>query len=331
MLRAMEEIRIGPDDAGQRLDRFLRKYLKGAKLPTIYKMIRTRQVVVNGKKSRPEKRIHEGDLLVLYPADRRMTDLRGSSRRGSKGDAPPLEVIYEDDDVLAVAKPPFLLVHKGRKEDEATLLDSIQEYLGPGEAKTFRPNLAHRIDRLTSGVVLVGKTAAGLRGLTRALRRKKVDKAYLVLAKGEVESDAGEIDAPLLRMDLFDSNRLRVEVAREGKPARTLYRVLARHAGLTLLEARPQTGRTHQIRVHLAHLGHPLAGDPVYGDAGLNEALRGRHGLWRQWLHAFSVRLNHPATGRGLFIRAPLPDDLLKVLDGEGFPRDALPDGSFRS
>jgi 23S rRNA pseudouridine955/2504/2580 synthase len=158
-----------------------------------------------------------------------------------------------------------------------------------------------------------------------------VDKAYLVLVKGEVESMAGEIDAPLLRMDLYESDRLRVEVAREGKPARTIYRVLARHAGLTLLEAHPHTGRTHQIRVHFAHLGHPLAGDPVYGDQALNEALRGRHGLWRQWLHACSVRLNHPATGMVLTVTAPLPDDLVKVLDGEGFPHDVLPEGALET
>jgi len=327
----MEEIRINPDDAGQRLDRFLRKYLRGAKLPTIYKMIRTRQVVVNGKKSRPEVRLAEGDLLVLYPADRRMKDLRGRPPRGPREGAPPLDVIFEDDHILAVNKPPFLLVHKGRDEKEATLLDAVQAHLGPSESKTFRPNLAHRIDRLTSGVVLVGKSAEGLRGLTRALRRKKMTKSYLTLVRGTVSPAAGEIDAPLLRRGLFESDRLRVDVDRAGKPACTLYRVIAKEAGLSLVEAQPRTGRTHQIRVHFQHFGCPVAGDPIYGDDALNDRLRGGYGLWRQWLHAFSVRLNHPVTGRTVVVTAPLPDDLAKVLDGEGFARDDLPEGAVKA
>ncbi|MEN8150588.1 MAG: RluA family pseudouridine synthase [Planctomycetota bacterium] len=324
----MEEIRIRPDDAGQRLDRFLRKYLRGAKLPTIYKMIRTRQVVVNGKRARPERRLDDGDLVVLYPADRRMKDLRGRPPRAAKAGAPELDVLYEDDDVLAVNKPPFLLVHKGRDEDEATLLDAVWSYLGPSESKTFRPNLAHRIDRLTSGIVLVGKSAAGLRGLTRALRRKKMTKAYLTLVVGEVSPAAGFIDAPILRRDLYESDRLRVEIDRDGKPARTLYRVIVAHGGLTLAEAQPQTGRTHQIRAHFAHVGCPVAGDPIYGDEATNRRLKGRHGLWRQWLHAFSVRLNHPVTGATIHVTAPLPKDLTKVLTGEGFPTEGLPEGA---
>jgi len=137
--------------------------------------------------------------------------------------------------------------------------------------------------------------------------------------------------SPIARRDLYSGDRLKVEVARDGKPARTLYRVLRRHAGLTLLEARLTTGRTHQIRAHLRHEGHPVAGDPVYGDRALNEALRGRHGLWRQWLHAWRVGLVHPVTGEGLDLVAPLPEDLRKVLEGEGFGRDAVPDGAWKA
>lgn len=329
----MEEIRIGSDDAGQRLDRFLRKYLKGAALPTIYKMIRTRQAVLNGKKGRPEKRLAAGDVVTLYPAERRMRDLRGKERprANAKKKAPPLDVLYEDDDVLAVAKPPFLLVHEGRKEGEATLMDAVEAHLPPPTAKTFRPNLAHRIDRQTSGVVLIGKSAEGLRGLTRALRRRRVEKVYLALVRGEVDDTAGQIEAPIARQDLFSSDRPRVEVDADGKEARTVYRVLATSRGLSLVEARPQTGRTHQIRIHFSHLGHPILGDATYGDRDLNAAMQGRHGLWRQWLHAFSVSFVHPVTGRRVVVRAPLPEDLLRVLDGEGFDRTALPEGALGS
>ena len=324
----MEEIRIGPDDAGQRLDRFLRKYLRGAALPTIYKMIRTRQVALNGKKGRPEKRLEPGDVVTLYPADRRMGDLRGKERERRNVSAPALDVLYEDDDVLAVAKPPFLLVHEGRDAGEATLMDSVEAYLPPAGARTFRPNLAHRIDRLTSGVVLVGKSAEGLRGLTRQLRKRKLEKVYLALVRGDVEAEAGEIAAPIARGAVIDSDRLRVTVEEGGKASRPLFRVLARHAGLTLLEARPKTGRTHQIRAHLAHVGHPVLGDPTYGDGALNDQMKGRHGLWRQWLHAFSVRFQHPVRGQTVEVSAPLPEDLIRVLDGEGFARSSLPPGA---
>jgi 23S rRNA pseudouridine955/2504/2580 synthase len=326
----MEQIRIDPDDAGQRLDRFLRKYLRGAKLPTVYKLIRTRQVTVNGKRSRPERRLAEGDLLVIHPSARRVGELKGAGKPPRPTEAPALDVLFEDDHVLAVAKPPFLLVHPGRHEGEPTLADGIAAYLGPSSAKTFEPALAHRLDRLTSGVVLVGKTAEGLRGLTTALRKGRAEKDYLGLAVGEVERDEGEIDVALRREDLFGSDRPRVRVDRHaGKRARTRYRVLARREDLTLVSVRLLTGRTHQIRVHLRHVGHPLLGDPTYGDRERNGIARGRHGLWRQWLHAFSVSLAHPVTGRMLSVHAPLPEDLVRVLDGEGFARKDLPAGAI--
>ncbi len=327
----MEEIRIVADDAGQRLDRFLRKYLRGASLPTVYKLIRTRQVTVNGERPKPERRLAEGDVLRLYPGERRLGDLRGRRGEGRGGGAPALEVLFEDEHLLAVAKPPFLLVHPGEEGEEPTLVDAVLAHVGRGAARTFRPSLAHRLDRLTSGVVLVGKTAAGLRGLTDALRSGGVDKVYLALALGDAP-DRGEVDAPLAKQDLRGSDRPRVRVDDgEGKSARTLFVTLARRRGLSLLLVRPRTGRTHQIRAHLAHIGHPIAGDPTYGDRETNGALRGRHGLWRQWLHAFAVGLAHPVTGAPLRIIAPLPEDLSRVLAGEGFPPLPAPDAVFSS
>ncbi len=325
----MEEIRIGADDAGQRVDRFLRKYLPGAALPTIYKLIRTKQVTLNGRRVRPERRLAEGDRLVLHPGERRLAELRPrSGRERSPGAArpPALEILYEDEDVLAVAKPPFLLVHEGDRGGEPTLIDGVRAYLGRSGARTFEPALAHRLDHRTSGVVLVGKTAAGLRGLTRDLRKGLVEKTYLALVSGDPAEEEGEIDAPLARQDLFASDRPRVRVDREGgKRALTRYRVLARGRGLALLLVRPLTGRTHQIRVHLRHLGHPVVGDPTYGDPALTRKMQGRHGLWRQWLHAWRVELRHPVTRRPLRIEAPLPADLRAVLEGEGFPPVAIP------
>jgi 23S rRNA pseudouridine955/2504/2580 synthase len=316
----MVEFRIQKDDAGQRLDRFLRKYLKGAALPTVYKLIRTRQVTLNGKKSRPEKRLAEGDLLVIHFADRRHDELRGpEERRPARRPPEKIRVLHEDDDVLALAKPPFVLVHPGQEEDEPTLLDFIAAHCPPTGAQTFTPGLAHRLDRLTSGVVLVGKSAAGLRGLTQAIRRNKVRKTYLSLVSGAVPEEKGEIRAPLRRED-DGGHRPKVRVDRKlGKRAVTRYRVRAASRGLTLLRLRLVTGRTHQIRVHLRHLGCPVVGDPVYGNRDLNRLMQGRYGLWRQWLHAAEVALRHPVSGADLRIVAPVPDDLMRVLRGEGF------------
>jgi 23S rRNA pseudouridine955/2504/2580 synthase len=326
----MEEIRIQTDDAGQRLDRFLRKYLRGATLPTLYKLVRTRQVTVNGRRSRPEKRLAEGDLVTIYPGEDRLRDLRGGARDPRATGALPIAVIYEDDDILAVAKPPLLLVHPGREDDgEPTLIDGVLDYLGPSGAKTFTPALAHRLDRQTSGVVLVGKTAAGLRGLTSALKKGELKKHYLALVAGVVESPRGRIDQPLHREALFKSDRPRVRPDRRlGKRAITDYRLLAARGGYSLLSVFPRTGRTHQIRVHLAVAGHPIAGDSTYGNRDDNARMKGHHGLWRQWLHAFEVRFAHPLTGRAIRIAAPLPDDLLRVLTGLRFPEDVLPHGS---
>jgi 23S rRNA pseudouridine955/2504/2580 synthase len=323
----MEEIRIARDDAGQRLDRFLRKYLTGATLPTVFKLIRTRQVTVNGAKSRPEVRLVEGDRLVLYPGEGRLGDLRRKEGPVRPAPAERIDVLFEDEDLLAVAKPAFLLVHPGREGGgEATLLDAVLARAGRGTSKTFRPALAHRLDRLTSGVVLVGRSAEGLRGLTRALSAGEIRKVYLALVRGET-ADSGEIEAALRKEELFGADRPRMSVGgRGGKTATTLYRTMARSRGLSLLAVRPRTGRTHQIRAHLAHVGHPVAGDPTYGDRALNRTLRGRHGLWRQWLHALAVVLRHPRTGEELRIVAPVPGDLLRVLEGEGFPPLPAPD-----
>ncbi len=321
----MEEIRIQKDDAGQRLDRFLRKYLKGATLPTIFKLIRKRQVTVNGKKSRPEIRLVEGDLLSLYFADRRLSELRGPRTPAATRTPPRVKVLYEDDDVLALNKPPFVLVHPGQAKNEPTLLDFIAHHCPDSGSRTFSPALAHRLDRLTSGVVLVGKSAESLRALTQAIRRSKVKKTYLALVSGPVPESKGEIRAPLRRDDVSGDNRPKVRVDhKNGKRAVTRYEVLATSRGLSLLKLRLVTGRTHQIRAHLRYLGCPVVGDPTYGNKGMNRLMQGRYSLWRQWLHAVEVALRHPITGADLHVRAPVPDDLRRVLLGEGFDASVL-------
>jgi 23S rRNA pseudouridine1911/1915/1917 synthase len=221
--------------------------------------------------------------------------------------------------VLAVDKPARLLVHAGDDAAEPTLIDAILRAHPGRRSHTFRPALAHRLDRDTSGVVLVGLTAAGLRGLEESFRRRKVRKTYLALVVGVPDPPEGTVDAPLRRRPIPKGDRAKVDVGGAKDPgARTDYRVLASAGGFSLVEARPRTGRTHQIRVHLAHLGHPILGDPAYGDRERNARAKGRLGLWRPFLHALRVELEHPVTGDLLSVEAPLPEELRRVLAALG-------------
>jgi len=221
--------------------------------------------------------------------------------------------------VLAVDKPARLLVHEGDSGDEPTLLDAVLRAFPTRRGHTFRPALAHRLDRDTSGVVLVGLSAEGLRGLEEALRRRRVRKTYLALVLGTPEPRIGTIDAPLRRQEFPKGDRPKVSVGgRKDPEAMTDYRVLAEAGGLSLVKARPRTGRTHQIRAHLRHIGHPILGDPTYGDRRRNEEARRTLGLWRPFLHALRVELAHPVTGEPLVIEAPLPEELRRVLHSLG-------------
>jgi len=309
---------IGPDDAGQRVDRFVRKYLPRATFSLVFKLLRTKQIVVNGKRARPEDRLKAGDAVTLFLGER-MRDLRGGPAKPGNAASPALEILHRDEHVLAVNKPARLLVHAGDAGDEPTLLEGILRAFPGRRSHTFRPALAHRLDRDTSGVVLVGLTAEGLRGLEEALRRRKVRKTYLALVVGVPSPRKGVVDAPLRRQDVPKGDRPKVFVGGPRDPeAVTEYRVVGEAGGFALVEAFPRTGRTHQIRVHLAHIGHPVLGDPTYGDRARNAEAKGRHGLWRQFLHAARVELVHPVTGKDLVVEAPLPDELLRVLGALG-------------
>jgi 23S rRNA pseudouridine955/2504/2580 synthase len=310
---------IGPDDAGQRVDRFVRKYLRGATFSLVFKLLRTKQVVVNGRRARPEDRLVEGDAVTLFLGER-LRDLRGpgkgAGRPPGKGASTPLDILHRDADVLAVNKPARLLVHAGDAGDEPTLLDAVLRAFPARRGHVFRPALAHRLDRDTSGVVLVGLSARGLRGLEEALRRRRVRKTYLALVAGVPGEARGTVDAPLRREDRPKGDRPKVSVGGARDPgALTDWQVVGEAPGAALLEVHPKTGRTHQIRAHLAHIGHPVLGDPTYGDRRRNEEVRRRIGLWRPFLHALRVELDHPVTGEPLRVEAPLPDELLRVLE----------------
>jgi 23S rRNA pseudouridine1911/1915/1917 synthase len=217
----------------------------------------------------------------------------------------PLQIVYEDGDLLVVDKPAGLAVHPSPGHPRHTLVNAVLAHCSDlsGIGDEGRPGIVHRLDKDTSGLIIVAKNDAAHLSLARQLKERQVEKTYLALVEGSVRPPEGVIDAPIARHPV---HRKKMAVVERGREARTRYRVLREAGGCSLLEVRPETGRTHQIRVHLAHIGHPIAGDAVYGR---------RHPLLpRQFLHAHRLAFRHPLTGERLELEAPLAEDLARAL-----------------
>lgn len=344
--------------SGKRLDRVLRELMPDISLGRIAKLVRKHRIRVNDGKSRHQQRLNEGDVITfteapLAEAWTKKGRARAMSNKVAAVDELSFTVLHEDEHLLAVDKPAGLLVHGTLKEPDApTLIDQVVAYLAQRQLEesddeeaderplgefvrptpTFQPSLAHRIDRDTSGIVLIAKTLECLQELTRAIKRRKLDKFYIGLVKGGLPNGDGEIDAPIARRDHAGktAGRHKVDVVRgnadDGKRALTRYKTLARRGTYSLVEFELITGRTHQIRAHLRHVGSALIGDDEYGDRALNRHAREKLGLARQFLHAARIRLNHPLSGTALDIVAPLPKDLSDALIAAGFTKEDLPE-----
>ena len=289
-------IDVAEEEAGQRLDNFLMARLKGVPKSHIYRVLRSGEVRVNSGRVEGSRRVEAGDRIRIPP-------MRVAERE-DQTPAPHflMPVLYEDDALLALDKPAGLAVHGG-----SGIAHGAIESL-----RSMRPDaryleLVHRIDRETSGVLLIAKKRAALVGLHEMLRERTMDKRYLAGIAGRFRNEMQRVRAPLAARSTPEGKHVRV--AEDGQEAETVLRRIARGAEFSLLEAELLTGRTHQIRVHLAHLGHPILGDDKYGDFDLNKGLRKR-GLKRMFLHAACVAFTHPVTGEALRIEAPLPADL---------------------
>jgi len=315
----MPEVRIGKDEAAQRLDRFLGKLLRGMPRGHIYKLLRTRKVRVNGRRAKADRILAEGDLVLIHmPREQFEKDAR---RKPGRAESLDFEIKFEDEHLLVVSKPPFLPVHPGAGHASNSLIDQVHAYLGIGdEARAFRPSLAHRLDRDTSGLVVIGKSANVVRELGSMFKRGKVEKSYLALARGVPRPRSGTWDFTVRRRDVRRARDDRSpDRGRKDARGKTAYRVslvrdLAGPGGkklrLCLLVIRLLTGKTHQIRSHLQQAGYPLAGDVRYGDKELNKLLRKEFGLKRQFLHAFRLALKHPVSGKRQVFKAAYPPDL---------------------
>jgi 23S rRNA pseudouridine955/2504/2580 synthase len=298
---------VGEEDAGQRIDNYLVRRCKGVPKSHLYQVLRSGQVRVNSRRVDQTYRLQANDevrippLRVAAAPDRPAVPLRN------------LPVLFEDEALIAIDKPAGLAVHGG-----SGVSFGVIETLRRARPQAKLLELAHRLDRETSGVLLVAKKRSALAELHRMFRDGGITKHYLTLVAGRWVDPLRNIRLPLEKYLTAEGER-RVAVSEEGKAAHTIVRLLHKGEAYSLLDVELRTGRTHQIRVHLSHLGYPLCGDDKYGDFALNKALQ-RDGLKRMFLHAAELTLPHPLSREPLTLRSPLPQDLA------GFLHKVMPD-----
>ncbi len=287
----MKEIVVPSNSDGQKIEKFVKKYLSEAPLGFIYKAFRKKDIKINGHWVKKDAIVHEGDVVRIYVTDQQMADFK-KPRPVEKREF-PYPILYEDENILVVDKPKGTLVYGDKTGVRETIGNAVLDYLylkgeyDPSNA-TFTPSPAHRLDRNTSGVLLYGKTDAALKELTDLFKdRSQMEKRYLAFLVGELEG-AGEINKPL-RKDEF-AGRVYVDSLEHGaKTALTKYKVVKNYPGYTLVEAELVTGRTHQLRVHFASIGHPIVGDEKYGDYADCRKVKALTGEDNQFLHAHAL------------------------------------------
>ncbi len=295
---------IGEDSENQRIDNYLAKVLKGVPKSHIYRILRSGEVRVNSKRVDPNYRLKIGDKLRIPPVR-----IAKSTRQDHIPRTNLLpEILFEDDVLLVINKPSGIAVHGG-----SGVSSGIIELLRMREPKPRFLELVHRLDRETSGILLLAKKRSTLTALHQMLRSGEVEKRYLVLVKGNWINQKQSVRFPLHKYVTASGER-RVTVKTGGQSAHTLFFLRKSWPEFSLLEAELKTGRTHQIRAHLAHLGFPILGDVKYGDFALNRILAMR-GLKRMFLHAFKLVVKHPVSGKVLLLETPLPAELQGFVD----------------
>ena len=297
----MEKIhRLTATEDGERVDKCAARQVPSLSRSRIRNLIDIGLLTVNGRVVRPSHRLRQGDELVLRVPPVQEVELIPQ--------AMPLRVVYEDDDLVVVDKPGDLVVHPAPGHESGTLANALlARYPDLPIDEDGRPGIVHRLDKDTSGLIIVAKNDASRRSLQGQFKEGQVDKIYLALVEGTVEPERGIVDAPIGRNP---KNRKRMAVVRTGgRQAVTEYRVLEHLGGFTLLEVRPRTGRTHQVRVHLAFVHHPVVGDKVYGRR------KQRLAVERQFLHAHRLGFRLPGSGQAVELESDLPVELACVLD----------------
>ena len=309
-------ITVAEHEAGQRLDNYLIKILKGVPKSHIHRIIRAGEVRLNKKRCKPDSRIQTGDLLRIPPV-RTAEKQRSSENRAQAVPAREFNIIYEDDALLVIDKPAGTAVHGG-----SGVSFGVIEQIRRARPEARYLELVHRLDKDTSGLLMIAKKRSALVKLHEAIRNDHPKKIYLALGVGKLPNDSFHVKLPLFKYTGAQGEKM-VRVSEDGQSAHTVFRVLNRFSDdllhqvglshLTLVQATLKTGRTHQIRVHLQSQQCPIAGDERYGDYQANKRLQ-KLGLRRMFLHAAELHLDHPLTGEKLILKAPLPQDLAQFV-----------------
>jgi 23S rRNA pseudouridine1911/1915/1917 synthase len=299
---------VDESHAGERLDAFLASQIEGWSRARLQRLIENEDVLVNGKVAKPSYKLREADEIEV--------DLVAPPTDVFTPENIPLDIVYEDDALVVVNKQAGLVVHPAAGTPSGTLANALAYHFQQLPGTSVRPGIVHRLDRDTSGLLVVAKTETALENLSDQFRDRSVYKSYVALVHGRVLSNTGKIDQPLAR---DRSNRTRMAVVRGGRNALTLYRVRQTFDRFTLLDVELKTGRTHQIRVHLAWMKHPVVGDETYGSGRDNTIqdprLRaGIRALNRHFLHAEKLGFKHPKTGEFVKFESPLPPELKDLL-----------------
>jgi len=301
---------VAPEQAGLRLDRFLQHCIPRLSRTRANEIVRACARHPDGKRRRPSERVRADEIVLIVrpPMNEPETPQE-------------FEVVYEDEAVVVVDKPAGLPIHPTATYHKNTLTWLLRDRFGSPS-----PQPAHRLDRETSGLVVCGRTPEAEKALKRAFEERRVHKRYLAVVRGELPEERGRIEVPMAPAREGPHVMMEVREEGEGLPAATVYEVVDRRPGLTLVSLWPETGRQHQLRVHLAHLGHPIVADKLYGpegpapflehiETGHTPELEARLGHGRQALHAHELELPHPSSGESLRLRAELPEDLRRLWD----------------
>ena len=312
MVETTLKFTVPPEEAGLRLDRFVASHSPQLSRTRIQELIEAGLVLLNGKPAKGSHKVHPQDVVDVIPAPRPALQ--------AEAEHIPLDILYEDQDVIAINKPAGMMVHAGAGNSRGTLVNAL---LGRGQSLSqggdpLRPGIVHRIDKETSGILLVAKNDFAHAKLSEAFRTRAIQKTYIALVQGVLTEDRGRIDLPIAR-DPVRRNRMTAKRAASlpnAREARTDWRVLERIGSTTLLEVQIHTGRTHQIRVHFSALKHPVVGDTLYGASGqLHVGRTSLPPLGRNFLHAARLGFQQPRTGQPIQLTAPLPAELRGYLE----------------
>ena len=299
----MKKFIVSVEDEGKRIDAYLASRNEELSRVAIQRLIDDEKILVNKKKTKASYKVQDGDLITLEEEQPKEVSLKAQEI--------PIEIIYEDKDIIVVNKPKGMVVHPANGNPDGTLVNAIMAICKDslsGIGGELRPGIVHRLDKDTSGVLIVAKNDKAHINMSEQIKEHKVEKTYIALVRGIVKENEASIDMPIGRSD---KDRKKMAVKKNGKNSITHFKVLERFPkhNCTLLEIKIETGRTHQIRVHLSHIGYPVIGDEVYSSGNNEWNVKG------QCLHAKSLKFRHPITNKEMFLEAKIPDYLKNIIE----------------